>query len=67
MYHPRLAPYSSHPKRNDLSTTALTPPPIRTTYHYYLPTRHAARNDHPVYSSHLPHQTVQTAKKSQCF
>lgn len=39
------------------------PAPIPTTYHYYLPPRHAARNDHPVYTSYRPHQTVQRAKK----
>lgn len=36
MCYPRLAPYSSHPKRNDLSITAPTPPQsgplITTTY-----------------------------------
>lgn len=67
MCYPRLAPYSSHPKRNDLSITAPTPPQsgplITTTYLNDMQHETTTQCTHHIY----PIKPFKEQKKSQCF
>lgn len=66
---PQFAPYSSHPKRDDLPITALTPPHGLCWVTITITSITEARNDHPVYTLLFIYQTVQseTKKNSKCF
>lgn len=65
MYHPQLALYSSHPKRNDLSIIAPTTPHSAHPdhYHYHFHDRDTKRPP----SVHLIPTPLNRTKKSNAF
>lgn len=67
MCDPRLAPYSSHPKRNDLSITALTPPQsgplITTTYLHDMQHETTTQCTHHIY----PNKPFKEQKNPNAF